>query len=346
VPSPTKTFKDKEKTMTAWEIFYQGRYHARKNKKLWFLLWLVNALMAAIAALPVFALLSAELDHSLSAAPMMHRFNIDFVAELFFKYYDAQPYMVFSVMALAVVYTVVTLLTTGGTLAVFTSTERRFNAPLFFRGCGLYFWRFFRLLILALIFYGIFVVGFNNLLERLLTSLTRTWTQEKFVLLLAWMRLLTVAFLFLVVNMIFDYAKVRMAVEEKRSAVGSTVQSIKFVFKNFRKTFALFLFCVLMGLIIIAIYNPLEQWLPQNGKRGVILVFLLQELFILARIYVRLTFFSGEVLLYDEMMRQSLLPVAGSFVAEPTPGIPISGGIGPLPPHAGEGSGPAPVPSV
>lgn len=332
--------------MTAWEIFYQGRYHARKNKKLWFLLWLVNALMAAIAALPVFALLSAELDHSLSAAPMMDRFNLDFMAELFFKYYDANPYIVFSVMTLALVYTVVTLLTTGGTLAVFASTERRFNAPLFFRGCGVYFWRFFRLLILALIFYGIFVVGFNNLLARLLTFLTRTWTQEKFVLLLSWMRLLTVAFLFLVVNMIFDYAKVRMVIDDKRSAVGSTVKSIKFVLKNFRKTFALFLFCVLMGLIIIAIYNPLEQWLPQNGKRGVILVFLLQELFILARVYVRLTFFSGEVLLYDEMMRPSLVPAEGSFVAEPTPGIPVPGGIGPLPPHAGEGSNPAPIPSV
>lgn len=287
--------------MTAWEIFYQGRYFARRNKKLWFVLWLVNALLATLAALPVFNLLSSELDHSLMAAAMFGRFNLDFASDIIYKYFDLGPFIGGMTLALGVVYVVFTVLTTGGTLSVFAGTGRQFRAPVFFRGCGMFFWRFFRLLILALIFYAIFVLGLNAAMTAFLRWLTENWGQEKYVLLLTWARWVAVAFVFLVLNMIFDYAKVRLVVDEGRSAIGAAFRSIQFVFRNFRKTLGVYLFCVLLGLIIMAIYNPLEHVLPQQTKRWIIAVFFLQQLFILARVYVRLTFFSSEVILYESL---------------------------------------------
>jgi uncharacterized membrane protein (DUF485 family) len=292
---------EKDGLMTAWEIFYQGRYLTNRNKKLWFLLWMMNALMAAIASLPVFGVLSGELKNSLMEASMINRFNLDFVFELIFKYWDSLPVLFMLITALGVVYVVLTLLTTGGALAVFSSAERRFTAPVFFRGCGVYFWRFFRLLIVAVIFYGIFVMALNGVLSSLVEKLTKSWTQERLVRLVSWTKVLGVAFVFVVVNMIFDYAKIRLVVDEGRSAIMAAFRSIKFVFKNFKRTLALFLFCMLLGLIFISIYNPLEHVLPQNTKRWIVAVFVLQQLYILARVYVRLTFFSSEVLLYENL---------------------------------------------
>ncbi len=302
--------------MTAWEIFYQGRYLANRNKKLWFFLWLMNALMAAVAGLPVFGILSAELKNSLMETSMMNRFNLDFVSELIFKYWDSLPMLFMLVATLGIVYVVLTLLSTGGTLAVFSSAERRFTAPVFFRGCGVYFWRFFRLLIVAVIFYGIFVMALNGVLTSLVDKLTKSWTQERLVRLVSWAKVLGVAFVFVVVNMIFDYAKVRLVVDEGRSAVMAAFRSIKFVFRNFKQTLALFLFCMLLGLLFIVIYNPLEHLLPQNTKRWIIVVFILQQFFILARVYVRMTFFSSEVLLYENL-RPGPGPAKGESLSSP-----------------------------
>ena len=322
--------------MTAWEIFYQGRYLANRNKKLWFLLWLMNGLMAGVAALPVFGVLNAELKNSLMTSSLVDRFSLDFATEFTFKYWDSLPSGLMLIVALGIVYVVLTLLTTGGTLAVFSSTDRRFKASVFFRGCGTYFWRFFRLFIVAAIFYGIFVVALNGVLSSLLNKLTKPWTQERLVLLVSWTRLLAVAFVFIVVNMVFDYAKVRLVVDEGRSAVKAAFRSIKFVFKNFKRTLALFLFCMLLGLLFIVIYNPLEHVLPQNTRRWIIIVFVLQQLFILARIYVRLTFFSSEVLLYEALRPGPdnvpgtpagvfTVPSGPSFSPPSTPTTPISG---------------------
>lgn len=287
--------------MTAWEVFYQGRYLAKKAKKMWFLLWLMNALMAAVAALPIFALLNSELKNSLMEASMFERFNLNFASETIYKYWDALPMLLWLTLALGSVYIVLTLLTAGGILTVFSSSERRFTAPVFFKGCGTYFWRFFRLFLVALIFYGILVLALNGILTSLVNKLTKSWTQERYVMLASWTRLLVVAFVFLLVNMIFDYAKVRLVIEESRSAVMATFRSIKFVWSHFGKTFALFLLCMALGLIIIAIYNPLEQVLPQDTRRWIVAVFVLQQLFIIARIYVRLTFCSSEILLYESL---------------------------------------------
>lgn len=292
--------------MTAWEIFCQGRYLVKKNKKLWFLLWVLNVTVAAVAALPIFRVLSVELNHSLMAGSMFDRFNLDFASEFAFKYWDTMPWVLGLGIALALVYLILTLLTTSGTLAVFSSTERRFSAAVFFRGCGVYFWRFFRLFLVAAIFYGVFVLALNGLLATLANKITKNWTQEKFVLFVSWFRWLFVIFAFLVVNMIFDYAKIRLVLEERRSAIAAAYRSIKFVFRHFGKTLSVFLFCALLGLIFVAIYNPLEQILPPNSRRWVITVFFLQQLFILARVYVRLTFLSSEVLLYED-----LRPVSG-----------------------------------
>ncbi|MBZ5536819.1 MAG: hypothetical protein LAO31_12770 [Acidobacteriia bacterium] len=303
--------------MTAWEIFCQGRYLANRTKKLWFLLWLMNALLAAVAALPVFGVLNAELKNSLMAASLADRFSLDFAGEFAFKYWDSLPSALILIAALGMVYVVLTLLTTGGTLAVFSCTERRFTAPVFFKGCGTYFWRFFRLLIVAAIFYGIFVVALNGVLSSLVNKLTRPWTQQRLVLLVSWTRLLVVAFVFIVVNMVFDYAKVRLVIDEGRSAVMAALRSIKFVFRNFKKTLAVFVFCMLLGLLFIVIYNPLEHVLPQHTRRWIIVVFVLQQLFILARTYVRLTFFSSEVLLY-ESLRPSHAPAQEAPAAVPT----------------------------
>lgn len=307
--------------MTAWEIFYQGRYLAKRNKKLWFLLWLMNALMAAVAAMPVFGVLNAELKNSLMSTSLVDRFNLDFAGEFAFKYWDSIPSGLMLIATLALVYVVLTLLSTGGTLSVLSSPERQFTAPVFFKGCGTYFWRFARLLIVALIFYGIFVVALNGILSGLVDKLTRSWTQEKLVRLVSWTRLLLAVFVFMIVNMVLDYAKVRLVIDEGRSAVMAALRSFKFVFKNFKKALALFLFCMLLGLLFIVIYNPLEHLLPQNTRRWIIVVFLLQQLFILARVYVRLTFFSSEVLLY-EALRPSPASAPGMGAAGPSPSSP------------------------
>jgi|GEM_PF-256996 len=285
--------------MTVWEVFYQGRYLVKRTKKLWFLLWLTNAMMAAVATLPIFGALNSELKNSLMEGSMLERFDLNFASETLYKYWDALPMLLWLTLAVGTVYIVLTLLTAGGILTVFSSSERRFTAPVFFKGCGTYFWRFFRLFLTALIFYGIFVLVLNGVLTSLVNKLTKSWTQERYVMLASWTRLLVVAFVFLLVNMVFDYAKVRLVIEESRSAIMATFRSIKFVLDHFRKTLALFLLCLGLGLIIIAIYNPLEQVLPQNTRRWIIAVFALQQLFIIARIYVRLTFFSSEILLYE-----------------------------------------------
>ncbi|HEY7545201.1 MAG TPA: hypothetical protein VID27_09980, partial [Blastocatellia bacterium] len=63
--------------------------------------------------------------------------------------------MLVMLCAMGLIYLVVSAFFAGGIIEVFASEDGRFTMKKFFSGCGNCFWRFFRLLLMSIIFYAI-----------------------------------------------------------------------------------------------------------------------------------------------------------------------------------------------
>jgi hypothetical protein len=196
--------------------------------------------------------------------------------------------------------------------------DRPTRAYGFFRACGGFAVRFARLAIAMAIVYG-FLFGWMHpwLFDRLYPQLTRDVSVERTAF---FARVALYAVFFAVLagcNLIFDYAKVRAVVEDRRSMLGSISAAIRFVGSHYGAAVSLYLADVLLFVAAIAAYAMLAP-AGAGGGPSMWLALAIGQCYVLARLWVKLVFWASETALF-----QSRLAHAG-YVATPKPTWPDS----------------------
>ncbi len=188
----------------------------------------------------------------------------------------------------------------------------------FFASSGVFFFRFLRLAVVQWIVYA-FLFGsmhpwlFDRLYPRMTheTSVERTAFAARVVLYLVFGILVAAA------TMIFDYAKVRAVVEDRRSMLGAIAGALGFIQRNYGAAVSLFLANFALFLIVVGLYALIA---PGAGRTGVTMWigFVVAQLYVIGRLWVKLVFWASETALF-----QNRLAHAG-YVARREPAWPES----------------------
>jgi hypothetical protein len=119
------------------------------------------------------------------------------------------------------------------------------------------------------------------------------------------------------INLLFDYAKVRAVVEDRRSMFGAIAAAIRFLRMHGGSAIGLYLANVLLFAAALAVYALIA---PGAGSTGpsMWIGFAVAQAYVLARLWVKLVFWASEVALF-----QSRLAHAG-YVARPATSWPES----------------------
>ena len=237
-----------------------------------------------------------------------------------------------TVTAMVVVWLVLWAFIAGGIFDRY-ARARTTRTAAFFAACGVFFFRFLRLGAMAWLAYW-FLFRFVH--RWLFESIWRSWThnvpveREAF-----WLRValyVTFAALLAAVNLVFDYAKVRAVVEDRRSMVGAVLASARFVGRNPAGSLGLYLLNTVVFLLILAVYAGVAPGAAWQGA-GAWAAFALMQLYIVVRVWAKLVFAASEIAFF-----QSRLAHAG-FAGFPGPAVldaPIVEALGPpaVPPPA------------
>lgn len=224
---------------------------------------------------------------------------------------DAQgvPVVIASVVAAQIV---VSTFLVGGALDRL-ARDRTLGAGGFFAACGVYFVRFLRLGVIAAGVYWLLFVSFHGWLfdvvyPRLIAHVTVERTA--FVYRTALYVVFAVPVFF--ANLVFDYAKVRAVVEDRRSMIGALSAGARFVVRN-PATLGLYALNALLFLLVVGLY-----FVAVPGGSSNLPAFAIGQLYIVLRVVVRLQFAASQTALF-----QGRLAHAG-YVARPVPKWPDS----------------------
>src|SRR5687767_14655984 len=126
-------------------------------------------------------------------------------------------------------YLLLWLFLTGGILDRYARV-RPTRSHEFFSACGVYFVRFLRLApFVALAYYALFAVVHPLLIEQAFAELTRDVTAERTALFVRLALYAIFGVLLVFVGIVFDYAKVRAVVEDRRSMIGAIGAGARFM---------------------------------------------------------------------------------------------------------------------
>ncbi len=290
--------------MKVWKVFAAGVRQVFHHKKLLLLFYVPNLLLAYILTVPVRKALQQVIGHSLVSEEVARFANIAFLAD----FAREQPRLVSTLLAgVGAAMLITVFLNTfllGG--AVSSLTLRRASAwGEVFSDAANYFGRFFRLLLLSLVGYGL-AVFFALFLSRGLAALGQVLAHESgnFAGRVAGLLLLAVFVLF--VNQIFDYAKILTVRYDEPGAWRAFRRALGFVFTDghFWRTLGLYYLVTTFAVFAIFVYNGVAALLDSPTGFFILLLFLWQQLFILTKVGIKLLYYGSQAMYVNSELPQ------------------------------------------
>lgn len=273
-----------------------GLRAAVRHPKLVWLIWAWYGLLALVPALPAWSWWNGVLGSSPEAAAVLKRFDLGVFLDLTAgKGINGIGLLTGAAAAAGVVAFVSSAFTFGGILEVFGSDDdQRSFMHKFFRGGGHFFWRFFRLAIMA----GVCLVLATGAVSALMAAVTSPmskseWEPAGYLGGIATMVVVAaVAALFLLA---LDYARIRVARDDSRRMLKAYASGLGFVLRRLFTVYGIAIAIVLLLVGLVLCYVAYETNAPAAGTWAAIAaLFVIQQIVVLGRVFLRVALVGAE----------------------------------------------------
>jgi len=293
--------------MSPWTALKEGSARIWFHKRLLLWLYLVNLLFATVLVVP-FREVVSELGKTDLADKFVSGFPLDTFIVFWSQQSTAFKSLGIAAVGLGTIYLLVNIFLSGGIIATLTA-KHRVSMRRFLNTAGRYFLRYLRLFVILVIVIGLLAAGYGMGLsdivdrrqENALTDVSSFfWRAGPLFALLVIVSLIL---------MVFDYAKIRTIVDGRRSMFFASLAALKFALRRGLRTASLFYLNLLLVLVLWALYLAVESQFSNATLFSMISLFMVQQLFILSRVWMRLSFFSSQLAFYQAVGGASPSPL-------------------------------------
>jgi len=198
----------------------------------------------------------------------------------------------------------------------------RIGANGFFAASGTFFFRFLRLGVVAgLVYWLLFTYVHEWLFAKWYVNVTRDLAVERTAF--YWRVVMYAIFtaLLALTTLVFDYAKIRGVVEDRRSMVGALMAAIRFIVRHPGRVAGVYLLNAILFLVVVAVWAIVAPGAGGSGASmwmGVIA----SQCYILARLVVKLQMLASETALFQQSLAHWGYAAAPLNVPLPPPVFP------------------------
>jgi hypothetical protein len=293
--------------------FMTALQRASSEPKMVLVLYLLNVLFAIPLAMAWRSVLDLGLGRSMDSSHLMQGLDFQVLQDFMNLHRDGLSVILAQMSWAVFAFMLVNTFLAGGILSALQAPGVKFSASNFFGGCARYFGRFLRLFIvfvILLVIVGLLMMVICAFVVQALgqnaaSEITYLWVMIAAVVLFLLPMMLIV--------MIADYAKVSVVLSDERSMLKSAGRSAQFVFRHLFGTCGLGLLMLLIPIALVAVYLVLDLSIGMATNVTIVLMFIIQQIFMISRSWTKVFFFSGELEFY-----QMLQPVVNSNAAAGT----------------------------
>jgi len=279
--------------MSTLKIFGKGFLTAIRKTRLALYVWLATVLFSLVILAPIYFLLSHDFSRSLAGDRLDQGPLLLWLGDMIYQHRDDFPFLAGWTIVPAFLFLLLYVFLNGGILGRISVNER-VNLPAFLSDSARYFWRFVRVFLLSILGYilvlGILGSGVSALLGVWIKKASSQWS----TLAASLLKLLVFLLLYSLVKMFFDYVKVRLVVTESKKTARATLANFQFLGRRFFRAWGLFLLCGLVFIALSLVYYLGAKAIPAGGVIPLGILFLWQQVYVLALAWIVVFFFSTE----------------------------------------------------
>jgi hypothetical protein len=284
----------------------QGFSLARRARPAIWVLYLVNLGLAAVAAIPIYRGILRFTGYSLMSRQLASGFSLDWFIDFSHNSPGSLDRYAALISIIGLVSMPLNAILAGGVLGHLRQVDTPFSLGAFFQDTGRYAWRLLRLMFLGLVCYWIVFRVFRQGLDHFIADASYDWQSDRTVFALRLGVNLAMLLGLCLVNLVMDYARVRLVLEDGSSAVEAFLASCGFAFRRFRRASAVYALPALAGVALLGLYWLLTPWAFINspGEHGafenyrapltVALLFVIQQAVMFGRYWLRVAAWASE----------------------------------------------------
>lgn len=313
--------------MKVFEAVQKGMSLVVEQRKQVGIIYLVNVVLGAMLGIPLLLLLHDKVGHLLVRDQLASGFNFSWWSSFnlsadgleatirpslsggYGPLFDNLELLLtgdfagygWFVLFIALVYLFVAAFFNGGFIATVSGERHPSSVSRFFAASGQFFHHMAALATTAVVLFFLFYKVIQPTLFSLADSLTSHASQPVIWIanLVGYIVVLVLVFL---ITLIFDYAKVIVIVEKKQSSWLCLWLSLKFIFKNFAKTVGMNAALLGIAAALTIVGGAVISLVTASQFLLLVLAILVQQLYIVLKIGMRLTFYGAEVSLYQAQL--------------------------------------------
>ncbi len=284
--------------MNIAKAYTKGFIQTAKYPRMWFILYFANLLMGLLLALPMFSVLNTHFGHSDFYYRLLEGYNATVFKEFFYYFGDALSALLGGIKWLLLAYFLLSVFLTGGIIR--TLNDDKFSTSSFFGGAAYSFFRYLGLSLLVAIIQIFFLIVIAGSVGKYIDLKFDSFQSELVVYGIVIAALVVYFFIFLIFNMVSDYGKFYLEMNDSFNIFKAFWDGIKYVFKHFLKTMSLYLILLFLPAVIMYVYLYFEKDYKMATSLGILIVFIMQQGFILLRVFLRTWILSSELKIYDD----------------------------------------------
>jgi hypothetical protein len=286
--------------MTIRKACVEGMRQAQRSFLVVLILFGVNFVLAGIIAILFRSVVSAAFGNSLAPLKLLHDFDFTVYIDYILKNQGKLSAVYALITWFIVMNNFLSIFFDGGIIASVQSESGRFRFPSFCASCGEYFGRFLRLFCISapvILISGFVLITLSGFVSSAIVGSGETEIQliREFVI-AAVLFLLPLSVLFLA----SDYARVLAVAEHEQRMVRAFWHGLQFVFSNLFQVYMLFLFYFILSLLFLGSWAAMTTHVTVDSGLLVLGVFMIQQIIVLGRSWVRVAAIGSQVALYDE----------------------------------------------
>ncbi len=280
--------------MGVFKTFGQGFRTANRKGRMLVYLWLFYVLFSLLVIAPFYFVFQKEFSRSVLGERLFEGMDVLWLGDLIYKYQNLSSILVGWLVVPSIIFLLFHIFLNGGIIGRLAAGGEKVTLQSFCGDGGKYYWRFLRVFLISLVGYAV-VFG---VIGRAISAPFKLWVKNASnqwtTLIASSLRLLLFLLLFSIVKMFFDYIKIRLVAEESKKTLRAFLFNFSFLGRRFFRAWALFLLVGLVFVAISVVYQVVAGWLPKPGQSLSGLFFLWQQMFILAKLWTTVLFFSTE----------------------------------------------------
>jgi len=281
--------------MDVIKSYIKGLYTSIRFPIMILMLYAINLGFAILLTTLFFSSMKSSAGQSLELETILTNFNYTFFVDLMNQSSDVFKNIFKQIKWFAIIYWFLNIFLSGGILQ--TITNKKFKISDFFAASGRNFFRFIGTSVINIIIHAFVILIIYVPIFYIIKALSLGFTTERSYYYIAITTLVIHAFAFGIVVMINDYSKIYLLSNESKNIFKAFWQATKFVFSKLYKTYLLFILLISPSLAIFYLYISLYGDIQMASTFGIIIMFFIQQIFILLRIWQRVWIYSSNIIL-------------------------------------------------